>query len=197
MLFATDRDLLILEPALFRDVQFRAQRIVAGSVSIAGNVLTFLTQDNGLIAAHITSGHVVVVGDETYEVIERLSDSELTVSRPREHATDEVIPPAPVGNVAASISTFRPQIALVHADLLARAEITDESQVQNPADLAALEAAHALREIFQACPLPERAARFIRLAERLAAHATIKLDLNADGIQDATRRLSPSNLSRA
>lgn len=197
MPFAADRDLLILEPNLFRDVQFRAQRIVSGSVSIAGNVLTFLSQDNGLVAASVNAGHVVVVGDESYEVVERVSDSELTVSRPREHATDEVIPPAPVGNVAAYISTFRPQIALVHRDLLARAEITDESQVQNPADLAALEAAQAVREILQACPLPERAARFIRLAERLAAHATIKLDPNADGIADATRRLSPGNLSRA
>ncbi|MFG0260543.1 MAG: hypothetical protein ACF8LK_09355 [Phycisphaerales bacterium JB041] len=46
-MFATDRDLLVLEPSLVRDIGWVGQRLARGSGDIAGTTLTMTVQDVG------------------------------------------------------------------------------------------------------------------------------------------------------
>ena len=67
-MFATDRDLLALEPNLFRDVGWVSQRLVVGTGSISGTTLTMSAQDVAFDGAGVGAGSVVVVDSAAYEV---------------------------------------------------------------------------------------------------------------------------------
>ena len=54
-MFAQDRDLLALDPNLFRDVAWSGQRLVSGVGNISGTTLTLTSQDVTLEAAAITA----------------------------------------------------------------------------------------------------------------------------------------------
>ena len=156
-MFATDRDLLVLEPNLFRDAAWVGQRMSRGVGSITGTMLSIPTPDVALDQAGVDAGNVVTIGGASYEVIERLSDTELTISRLRNGASWPPLPPMPVSGVEAVISTFSPQIAIVHAQVLrmlglqpASPEPPDEGCITNPADFVLLESLGALHLVFAA-----------------------------------------------
>jgi hypothetical protein len=62
MAFAVDRDLLVLEPGLFREVSWVGQRLVSGTGDASGTALTMTSQDVLFDAASVGDGHVVLVG---------------------------------------------------------------------------------------------------------------------------------------
>lgn len=216
-MFIQDRHLLLLEPALFRDLAWVGQRLVRGLGTISGTTLTIPTPDVTLDAAGITAGHVVSFDGVGYEILERLSPTTATISRPRIDPEDPALPPTPWAvPVNAEITTFAPQIALIHHQLLRMLGIdpadppTDpelsppQSAITNPRALMLPESLGALHLIYAAAaapqrrdgPLFERAEMYRRrfAAERL--RTVVRLDLNNDGRADATRRLSIAQLSR-
>jgi len=207
-MFIRDRDLLLHEPSLFRDVGWVGQRLVKGSAGIAGTLLTFVSQDVQLDLANIDVGHVATIGGVSYEVVDRVSATELTVSRARASEADEVQPPAPVTFDTCMISTFRPQIGLVHAQVLrtlgiepgaaaALGKVT-ESSITNPAAFKEIEALGALHLIYSAAAsltgagsvADQRAALY---RERFGAarwRAVALVDTDGDGKPDASRRMN-------
>lgn len=221
MPFAADRDLLVLEPNLFRDVQWTAQRLVSVTASVSGTTLTAAGAD--FVAAGVTTGHVALVDGTPCEVISRTSATVLVVSRPRGGLDDAAIPPAAASNKALTIHTFGPQIAIVHGQVLrmlgidpdepagevARGALT-EAAVLNPRALRLVEALGALHLVFAGAAAiagsavggleigPAARARFYRErfdeARRLAA---ARIDTNGDGVADATRYLNLVQLTRA
>lgn len=210
-MFAQDRDLLVLEPNLFRDAAWVGQRLSRGLASIAGNALTFGSPEIDLDDAGVTAGHVVTIGGVSYEVMERLSALAITVSRVRSHADDPILPPSPVSNVEAAIATFAPQIAMVHGQLLRMLGLEpvapappDETNIVNPRDFVQLEALGALHLIFAAAsglsapgsPLTQKAEwyrqRFAAERQRTGA----RIDLNNDGVAEAVRRPNAIQLMR-
>lgn len=212
-MFTTDRDLLLLEPLLFRDLAWIGQRLVRGTGTIAGTTLTMSTQDATLEAAGIVAGHVVSFDHVGYEVLARLSPTTATISRPRHDPADPAIPPAPAASpLLVEITTFAPQIAIVHNQLLRMlgidpadpASSPTESNITNPRALALPESLGTLHMLHAAAAAPQRrdghlydrAEMYRRrfAAERL--RAVVRLDLNNDGQADATRRLSIAQLSR-
>lgn len=212
-MFTTDRDLLLLEPSLFRDLAWIAQRLVRGTATIAGTTLTMSTQDVTLEAAGITAGHVVSFDNVGYEVLARLSASTATISRPRQDTSDPAIPPAPAAvPLLAEFTTFAPQARLVHHQLLRMLGIDPadpessptESNITNPRALALPESLGALHLIYAAAaapqrrdgPLHDRAEMYRRRFAQERLRAVVRLDLNNDAIADATRRLSIAQLSR-
>ena len=212
MPFATDRDLLILEPNLFRDVAWAGQRRVDVSDGVTnGAALTSATA--AFEASGIRAGHVVVVDAIPLEVIERVSDTELTVSLVRDDPDDAILPPPALNGAAVMVTTFGPQIAGVHEQLLRALgiEIADlnaspnAGAITNPRALARLESLGALHLTFAAAAalatdqdlLWAKAEmyrdRFIAQRNRLA----VGIDLDGDGLPEATRRLNTMQLTRA
>jgi hypothetical protein len=213
-MFTTDRDLLVLEPGLFRDVGWVAQRLTKGTGSISGNTLTITGADVPLDAANITTGHVVTVGGTSYEVIARQSPTALTISRPRASTTDAIQPPSPATGVETLVTTFAPQIAMVERQVLRMAGIEPEdttpgvvttSAIVNPTALTMLIALGTLHVLYAAAGasssangwLADRAAMY---RERFAAarqNARVLIDLDGDGTPDATRKLNVVQFIRA
>jgi len=218
-MFAQDRDLLALEPTLFRDVGWAGQRLVKGIASTSFITLSFESQDVGLDAAAVEAGHVVVLGGSAYEVVERYSDSDIGISRLRARITDEPIPPTPAESADAVISSFRPQIEIVHRQLLRQAGIqpesvmgsgpgageTGESAITNGQDLIHVEALGALHLIYAAASAglgasaiaAAQSAHYREAFTRERERAVVRLDLDGDGEADASRSLGAIQLLRA
>ncbi len=214
-MFASDRSLLVLEPTLFRDVVWVGQRLVGGMGDVAGTTLTLTSQDVTLEAANVEAGYVVLVGGAPYEVIERLTATTATISRIRASTGDGALPPTPVTAQAVAVVTFRPQIAMVHAQVLrllgiepgatAQPGTPSESSITNPEALEHIEALGAIHLILAAAAAlspPESAlwARAEMYRQRFASErqrAIARLDLDGDGLADATRRLNIIQFIRA
>lgn len=210
-MFATDRDLLALEPSLFRDLGWVGQRLVSGTGGIAGSTLTLTAHDADLEAAGITEGYIALVDGAPYEILERLSPTTAILSRPRAARTDPPLPPTPVSGKPVVIMSLRPQLAIAHAQVLRMVGIEPgdpgapgrvvEEDITNPSALAFVEALAALYIAFAAAAGPgahdartsHEWSRMLLYRERLAAerHRTAAhIDLDGDGLPDAARRLN-------
>lgn len=211
-MFATDRDLLVLEPNLFRDVGWLGQRLVQGTGSVSGTTLTVAGVD--LAALGVTAGHVVVVDGASLEVTARLSATTLTVSRVRAEADSAVVPPAAGTGLAVVITTFRPQIALVHRQVLRMLGVAavgegsggeiSEAQIVNAEDLRLVEAAGALHIVLASAAalagpqsaLGQRAEAFKRMFAAERGRVSARIDVDGDGVADAQRYLNAMQLFR-
>jgi len=205
-MFASDRDLLALEPNLFRDVGWVGQRLVRASGALAGTTLTLSGADVALDAAGVGAGHVVLVNGAGYEVIAVLSATQATVSRLRADAAGEVIPPSPVTGAEVILHTFAPQLGIVHAQLLRMVGIepgpstgdVSEENIVNAGALTRIEALGALFLIYAAASGPtgpdsaqgQRAEFYRRRFAEERERAAVRLDLDGDGVADATRRFN-------
>lgn len=214
-MFASDRDLVGLEPNLFRDGGPAAQRLVSGVCSISGTTLTLTSQDVDLEAAGVGAGYVALVDGTPYEVVARLSATTATISRLRASATDPVLPPTPGTGKAVEVRTFRPQIALVHGQLLRMvgidpsdpaAELTEDA-ILNPGALAEVEALGAVYLAYAfaagvavgwtASETWPRGQIYLQRFERARQLVVVQLDTDGDGLADAVRRLNVMQLRRA
>ncbi len=210
MPFATDRDLLILEPTLFADVQWAAQRVAAAaSASIAGTTLSASGAD--FAAQGVEPGMVALVDGVPVEVLARLSATTLAVSRPRAGLDDPAAPPPPISSKPLTIHTFRPQLEIVHAQVLAILGVEPEAEamILNPRSLRLVEALGTLHLIFTSAALGRVGgdagdSTFIARAElhrRRYTHARqltrALLDTDGDGVADAQRPLVSGAMVRA
>lgn len=205
MSFASDRDLLVLEPNLFRDIAWAGQkRISATDAATVGTTLTSASSD--FVTADINPGHIALLNGISLEVISRDSPTQLTVSLIRDDLADPLLPPPALTAAQLDITTFGPQIASIEDQLLRALGIepTDPNaspaatDITNPAALARLEALGALHLIFAAAAAlatdqdrfwikaQMHRDRFIAQRNRIA----IGIDLDGDGLPDATRRLN-------
>ncbi|MEX2218350.1 MAG: hypothetical protein WD749_06275, partial [Phycisphaerales bacterium] len=140
----------------------------------------------------------------------------VTVSRLRADAEADPLPPSPAAGKPVAVYTFAPQLAAAHAEVLRLLGVEPgdeapegrvaESAITNPADLRRLECLAALRLIFEAATPAEGAwrtshefnraqiyqGRFEAERQRVAA----LLDLDGDGVADATRRLNVIHVVR-
>jgi len=217
-MFTTDRNLLILEPRLFHDVGWSAQTLInlpgAASINAAGTTLTVTGAD--LAALGIDTGAVVLVAGAALEVISRQSATQALVSRPRAHRDDPSIPAQPGSGLSLLVHTFRPQIGVVHAQLLRALGLergespgldgsVTEAQVTNPHDLALVESLGVLHIVFAAAAalVTDNSLHWVKAQmyrqrfaeERHRARAMI--DLDHDSRPDAIRHINTLHLTRA
>ena len=213
MPFITDRDLLALEPDLFRDVGFLAQRLINTTGSVSAGKLTISGAD--FAAVGVTTGHVVVHGSAPLEILLRNSATQVTVSLLRATVDDAAIPPPAAGTLAAVVFTFAPQIAAAHAAVLRMLGLpaagsglpgeADETAITNPRDLAMLEALLAMSLIWSAAAAVAgpgsgamfRAEHYRQRTARERSTVIARLDVNGDGIVDAERRAGTGVFVRA
>lgn len=216
MAFATDRDVLALEPRVFEEASWASQRLVSGVGSVSGTALTLESGGPGFDEAGVGAGSVVIVDGVPLEVIERVSASVLTVSRVRADAGDAPVVPSAVSGVSVEVPTLGPQLEIVHRQVLSMAgveaseavwlpegAVTAASVVASPG-CALAEALGALHLAYAALASAGRAgegfaAKAACYRERFGdarRRAEVVLDLDGDGVADARRRLNAVRLTR-
>lgn len=226
MPFATDRDLLVLEPSLFRDVSWTAQKLIdvpggGGGASISGTTLTASAAD--FVGAGVAAGHVALVAGVAHEVVERLSATTLTVSRLRADPVGAPIAPPGVTGAALVIATFGPQIRLIHDQVMRALGIeptgalsggggggasqegaVTEASIVNGGALAEVEALGALHLILSGAAalvgedstMWAKAMEYRERFQEARRRAAAMLDTDGDGVGDAARRISAGWLRR-
>jgi hypothetical protein len=214
MSFATDRDLIIFEPNLFRDVAFASQRLVkAGDGEVAGTTLTSASSD--FEVAGVEEGHIVLLDRLPVEVIERLSPTELTVSLLRPLSDGDPIPPPPGTDHPIEVLTFAPQIEVVHRQVLRTLGIEPDEDgflgtpgvenLVNVEEITKVEALGALDLIFTgaASLIGEQGTLWTKAQmyrQRFASArqwARGRFDLDGDGVADTVRFMNVVQFVRA
>ncbi|MEM1184162.1 MAG: hypothetical protein AAGI53_04080 [Planctomycetota bacterium] len=203
-MFATDRDLLVLEPGLFGEVAWFGQRLVSGQGGVAGAALAMTSQDVGFDSAGVGAGNVVLVARTPYEVVSRVSGSVLEISRLRESAGGATIPPASVGTAKVEVFTFAPQIGLAHARTLGRLGVDGASSVVNASDFVTYESLAALHLVFAGASVGsgprsvagQRAEWYRERAEAEWRRLVAEVDEDGDGEPDRVRRLGVGRMVR-
>ena len=212
-MFTSDRDLLLLDPTLFRDVGWLGQRLLSTVATVIDTTLTVSGVD--LTALGVAAGHVVLVDGAALEVTQRLSPTALEISRPRAAPNDPPIPASFGVNRAIVIHTFSPQLAIAHGQILRMlgleadaapvpGTLTD-ANVTNPRSLWLVEALCALYQIYAAAaalapadsPAHVRAEHYRARFNAERQRATARIDTDGDGRADVTRYLNVVQFLRA
>lgn len=212
MPFTTSHALLSIQPNLCREVVYLAQTLHRGTVKVASGQLVAVT---GAFPASIAPDQIALAGDLPLGIVSITGSTSLTVSLTRASPDAPVIPPADTANLTGSIVTFDPQIAVIHG-LLLRALGLDPSQqavdplapgesaILNPGDLALVEALGTLHLIYASASatlapdsaLAQRTAHYHDRFARERWRARALIDLDGDGLADATRTLNTPPLTR-
>lgn len=196
-MFARDIDLIVIEPTLFRDVVWPSQTLLRGQGVVEESELTLTDADGDLESLGVGEGHVVMLGETPVEVVKRLGERRLVVSRPRPEGVELVA----VGKYkgAVRIGTFMPQIEAVHRRLLRWAEIDDGARVVDGRAAAHAEALGALAMIHFAADAGAgaRAVHYQRRFEIECERLWLGVDLDGDGVAEQRRRVSGGPMYRA
>ncbi|MEM9066447.1 MAG: hypothetical protein AAGB51_13265 [Planctomycetota bacterium] len=212
-MFAADRDILALEPGLYGEIGWAGQRLLSTTGDVLGTTLTVPGAAADLTTLGIEAGMVAMIAGVPAEIVTVDGGMAATVSKLRPDVTDELIPPDAVTGATVEVMTLRPQLAIVHRQLVAMLGLVDGdvddgevsvSAVMDASPLVlteALGAVHLALSAASAVPGPmsalgQRAELYRRRFEAERRRVVVRLDLDGDGEADATRRLNALNLVR-
>ena len=213
-MFATDRDLLVMEPALWQEIAWAAQTRARTTGSIGAGTGILTTPSINLASLGIEPGHVAIVDGVPLEVIARLSATTASVSLLRASADGPPIFPGAVTGASVVLSTFSPQLGLAHTQILRLAGIEPaassdphaitEAHILNPRDATLLECLGALHLIYAGAAasghdklLLDRTQTYRDRFAHERRRLRLLLDLDRDGLPDAQRALGVAHLVRA
>jgi hypothetical protein len=206
MTFATDRDLLVLEPTLFNDVPFvTQQRLKHADGALDGVTLTSAAAD--FETAGINVGAVLLLDATPVEVIEQIDSHTLTVSGVRDAREGDAVAPLLDSGAESGIEiihrTYGPQLSLVHGTLLRMIGINPDDpspvvtadMILSVATMRGLEVLGALELIFSSAyaavgdysNLREKAQQYRDRFRQMSRSARIEIDVDGDGRCDFTQ----------
>lgn len=212
MAFASNRDLVILEPNLFRDIAFAGQRLINASDGVvSGTTLTSASSD--FEAAGVGAGDVVLIADVPAEVVTRDSPTALTVSRLRPDVSGPAIAPSPGTNLRIEIVNFGPQIELVHRQVMRTVGIEPDdpngvvsvAMVINGSMVAHIEALGTIYMLMAGASaligrdgvLWNKAKLYRDRFDGARQRARVELDLDSDGVAEVTRFMNVVQFTRS
>ena len=210
-MFSKDRDLVVHEPGLMRDVGWAGQRRLSVIGGISGTQLTIET--GSFVDAGIEAGHAVVFDGITLEVVSVESATTATVSLMRGDVLGAAVPPIEAASRGLLVYDFSAQRSIVHRQILAMLGIdaagedvfgVDETMITNAGALNRLETLGTLHLIYAGASAPSRANdRFEQRAElyrqryqRERESVIAMIDTDGDGIAEVTRRPNAFVLAR-
>lgn len=214
-MFASDRDLLVLEPMLLSTAVFASQTVFRGTVIVEESNL--IVTGGSLGRASVQPGMLVLVGGPggvSLEIVSLISEDRASVSLPRASVLEPVRPPPTLVNVPGLIVTYQQQIAVVHGQLLRMLGLSEgttsaggplaEDRVKNSDELALLEALGTLHLVFSAAsaltgpgsPAGARAEMYRDRFSKERWRAEARIDTDGDGVADAVRRFNVGMLVR-
>jgi len=212
MSFSTDRDLLAVEPAIFEDVPFAAQRRLNVADGVVSGI-TLTSAGGDFAAAQVDVGAVVLIAGTAHEVLARVDANTLTVSLPRAHKTDPGIPGGDGVSLEVVVQTFAPQAELIHDGLLRLLGIDpddpdsslDESAIISLSLMARLEALGTLETVYSGAAsivgdndtLLMKAGEYRRRFRQACAGAHVSLDTDGDGVTDERLSLGTIRFQRS
>ena len=208
-MFGLDRDMLAIEPHAFTNALWAGRRLASGTAGLTGTTLTTTSSTATFTNAQAEAGQVIVFNGVPLEVLTVTSDTVLEVSRLRPSIEDAALPPAPATGVAFTLVSFAPQRTIVHRQLLGmlgldQPEGPGAEAVVDAAALVHAEALGTLHLVYAAASalsgpsssLGARAAMYADMFSRARATLAVQLDLDGDGVVDATRRPALMHLVR-
>lgn len=207
-MFATDADLLELEPTLFVRLAWPSQRLLQTAGELVSGVLEIDGAGRSFADAGVGPGSVVVHGRTAFEVLGLDGPHRAIVSHPR--GGGDAIPPEDAGEQPVRAVSFVPQIALAHRQAMSMLGLDPDlvqgadAMVLTPGPVRRVEALGAMVLIYAAASaagdadaaLAERAGLYRRLFSEARRAARVTLDLDLDGGPDATRRFGAVSLRR-
>lgn len=210
-MFSSDRDLVVYEPGLMRDVGWGGQRRLSVLGSLSGTQLTIAS--GSFVDAGIGAGHVVLFDGVTLEVVTVDSATLATVSLVRADVGGAAVPSITASNRSVQIYDFSPQRSIVNRQVLRMLGIDapgeeglgiDASMVTNPGALTRLEALGTLHLIYAGASAPgrgedryeQRAELYRQRYQRERESVVAMIDMDGDGIAEATRRPNAFSLTR-
>jgi len=199
-MFALDRDLLVFEPGLFRDVSWLGFKRISTIGALVGTTVTINT--GSFVTKEIAAGHVLIFDGVPLEVVSVESATQATVSVLRSDLSSSAVPWFDASNRGVAVYDFGAQRAMVHRQILTMlgfdpdAEGFSGSVVTNPGALVRLEALGTLHLIYASAAAPGRGSdgfdqRAQMYKERFGAErerVVAAIDLDGDGIAETTRR---------
>jgi hypothetical protein len=149
---AVDRDLLVLESRVFRDVGFASQRRLEASGSISGTSLS--VGGVNLVAAGISAGMVAVFGPAgqgvSVEIVSVTNATSCVVSSLRSVRDGAAIAPVvAAGSQSVVIGTFGPQLQGARQEIERLANLGEGEQIVQDGSGRLLQCVLALRAIYQ------------------------------------------------
>lgn len=213
-MFSQDRDLMVYEPGLLRDVAWVGQRRLSATGSVSGTTLTLAS--GSFADAQVQAGQVVLFDGVALEIVSVESATTATVSLLRADAGGGAVAPIAASNRSVMVYDFSPQRAIVHRQVLAMLGIDsagdgsdgingiDESMVTNPGALTRLECLGTLHLVYSGASAPgrgsdrfeQRVGLYLERYRRERESVVAMIDMDGDGIAEATRRANGFVLSR-
>ncbi len=216
-MFAKDRDLLVLEPRLLKEVAWMGQRVHSVPSVVVASGGSDVTDSSGPFGTVVDVGAVALLDGLAVEIVSVASATQASISLIRSDRDGPALAASSLGASAAmDVYTFGPQIGLVHRQVLRglglEAGVTEvggdpgEDRVTNPGAVAELEALGALHLVYAAAvpmvsepmtsTIMEKAARYRERFRSARLGIGAELDLNGDGVPDATRRVGAFQMVR-
>ena len=217
-MFARDRDLLIFEPALPREVDWIGQRLLDGGTGVisAGGTALLLTGVNGLAALAIEAGQLIRVDGVWGEIVSAIEPNLVTISRLRSDSEAPAIPLS-VGGATPSdvrVISFAAQIGAVHAALMESLGLgedgLDAGAVLDGALMARLEALGALGIVYSGAAsmlggggdgmrdaMSVKGEMYRERFEHQRRTLSVRIDTDGDGEADEMRSLRAARLDKS
>ena len=218
MAMITDRDLLTIEPSIFVDAQGEGTLLTeASDASVTRSSRRLDSVSSDFISDGITTSHVVVVTYPTsdiqvLEITSATAATTLVVSRIRAQSSDPAIGPQDGSALPIKIITFQRAIDQAQAWVLGalglvdtgQVDDLDETDITNPEDVKRMIATLTIARVFAGAAagapadagLAAQSALYSTRVKETAHQTRVLIDLDGDGLPEATRRIDVLALVR-
>jgi hypothetical protein len=205
--FSSDADILKYEPALFGQLHPAGQILAAGTGGALSGT-TFTDSGAGFLAAQVSASGVAYLQsadgalDGAYEIVSVDSATQLTVSVIRSDSSDDAVAPPAATDVSYRVSTYGPQASEVGFRLMEYFGIgpgdpSSDIDVEDILDTDVLRGASVFAVISGIyATLASKAddenfwkksSYYRRLFEKARERCRLRIDVDSDGVADATK----------